>query len=149
MWTSGELHSSVALINASIEVNDKRDRKLYLCARFGWNLACWIHTTIRIQIYIDHGTPQILGCIHNIIADGYETRSRNNSDELLFSRDSPSEMDYNGRFWTWCARIDQILHLLHAGSARPHTHQYGQVILGYVRMLSLPSPWFLLPPVER
>ena len=92
---------------------------------------------------------QVLSCIHNMIAGSYETRSRNISDELLFSRDSPSEMDYNGRFWTWCARIDQILHLLHAGSARQHTHQYGQVILECVRMLFLPSPWFLLQLMER
>ena len=27
-----------------MEVNDKRDGKLYFCALLGWNLACWIYT---------------------------------------------------------------------------------------------------------
>ena len=64
--------------------------------------------TITLRIYTDHGNPQVLGCIHNMIADSYETRQRNNNDELLFTRASPSEMDCNSRFWTWCSRIEQI-----------------------------------------
>ena len=65
--------------------------------------------SIRIQIETVHDIRQILSYIHNTFADSYEPRSRNNSEELLISGHSPSDIDYNGRFWTLPSQNDQML----------------------------------------